>query len=239
MTAMLIKVCGVGGPAAERDVELLAAAGVDLVGLWHGVPGGHADLRRDELARVAAGARAHGLEPVLVTFGHDGAALARSARASGATWVQLHAYQLPRVVAELKRSLRGLDVRVMKVLHVRDQRCVDLRLADAYVRAGVDAFVLDVATAAGRVGSTGESIAPAVAARVADRLGRPFVLAGGIGAAASERHADLMLRPGFAGIDVDSGARDDDGRLQRGRIAAIVEAWRGAAPREERHVQLR
>ena len=174
-----------------------------------------------------------------MTFGRDAAALARAARDSGATWVQLHAYQLPHVVAELKQSLRGLGVKVMKVLHVRGQRCLDLRLADAYARAGVDAFALDVATADGSVGSTGESIAPAVAASVADRLSRPFFLAGGIDAASSERYGDLLRRPGFAGIDVDSAARDGEGRLQRGRIKAIDEAWRGAAPRGERRVGLR
>lgn len=230
---MLIKVCGIRGETAERDVAMLAGAGVDLVGLWHGVRGGRGDLPRAELVRIAAAARARGVEPVIVTFESDAAALARTVRESGVRWVQLHAYQLPKVVRELRASVRRLGVKLVKVLHVRGRRCVDLRLVAAYERAGVDAFVLDVAMPDGRVGSTGETIAPDVAAAVAGALSRPFLLAGGISAAASRRYEELTRRRGFAGIDVDTGARDAAGRLRAQRIQAIDRAWRGS------HVALR
>jgi len=225
---MKIKVCGVSGETAESDIELLGRAGVDAVGLWHGVPGGDADLSRAKLVRYAAMARANEVEPVIVTFESDAAALAHAVNDSGAKWVQLHAYQLPMVVQELKASVRRLGVKVVKVLHVRGRRCVDVRLVAAYERAGVDAFLLDVATPDGRVGSTGESIAPDVAAGVADHLSRPFYLAGGISATGSETYEELARHPGFAGIDVHTGARDAAGRLRARRIGAIDRAWRGA-----------
>jgi phosphoribosylanthranilate isomerase len=228
---MKIKVCGIAGETAERDIELLARARVDAVGLWHGVPGGDADLSRRELVRYAGVARAHEVEPVIVTFESDAAALGRAVGESGARWVQLHAYQLPRVVHELKTSVRRLGVNVVKVLHVRDNRCVDLRLVAAYERAGVDAFLLDVATHDGRVGSTGESIPPDVTADLAGHLSRPFYLAGGLSATERGSYEELTRHPGFAGIDVHTGARDAVGRLRAQRIDAIDQAWRGVRVR--------
>jgi phosphoribosylanthranilate isomerase len=234
---MLLKVCGVWGAGAERDLETLATAGVDLVGLWHGVPGGEADLTTPELVRLAAVARDYALEPVVVTFDSDVARLADAVRRSRARWVQLHAYQLPGVVRDLKAAVRRPRVTVVKVLHVRGGRCVDLRLTRAYERAGVDAFMLDAATDDGRVGSTGESIPPEVAADIASRLSRPFLLAGGIDAAGRWAYRDLARHEGFVGIDVSTGARDERGRLRLRRIETINRAWRGGVG-EERDVVL-
>ena len=58
-------------------------------------------------------------------------------------YVQLHAYQLPKVVQALRRPGRH----IVKVLHVRGARCVEERLIGAYERAGVDTFLLDVTAA--------------------------------------------------------------------------------------------
>lgn len=221
---MKIKVCGVPVRTAERDIDLLARTGIDAVGLWHGVPATEADLSLDALMRFAGLAHAGDVEPVIVTFAGDAAALARAAEASGAKWVQLHAYQLPSVVRDLKSSA---DVRVVKVLHIRGDRCLDLRLVGAYERAGVDAFLLDVASRDGRVGSTGEAIPADVAASVVEHLSRPFYLAGGLSANASDAYEELRWHAGFAGIDVSTAARDAAGRLEARRIEAIEEAWRG------------
>ena len=224
---MLIKVCGVHGPSAEHDLDTLAAAGVDLVGLWHGVPGGEADLRGAALVRLAAAAREREVEPVMVTFENDAASMARALVTSGVTWLQLHAFQLPRVVTELRAALRHTRVTIVKVLHVRDGRCLDARLAAAYERAGVDAFLLDASTGDGRVGSTGVPIAPDAAAAVASRLDRPFLLAGGLTARSRPEYEELTCLDGFVGVDVSTGARDRHGRLNARRIEAMARTWRG------------
>lgn len=229
---MLLKVCGVRGERSHQDIEMLAAGHVDLVGLWHGVPGGEAELSRNELVHLARVARDHGLEPVLVTFDNDAAALADIVATSGVSWVQLHAFQLPSVARDLRQLLHQTHLTIVKVLHVRGDRCIDLRMAREYERTGVDAFLLDVATADGRVGSTGEAISPEVAAHVAATLNRPFFLAGGLGPGSWWRYRFLTYRPGFVGIDVSTSARDADGRLGLGRIQAINHAWRGHATRE-------
>jgi phosphoribosylanthranilate isomerase len=221
---MLLKVCGVCGESAGRDIEMLAAAEVDLVGLWHGVRGGAAELSMGELVRLAAAAREKGVEPVLVTLEHEVSALAAVLRTSKMTWIQLHAYQLPSVVERLKVSLRH-RVTIVKVLHVRGDRCVDLPLVRDYERAGADAFLLDVTNRDGQVGSTGESIPLPVASSVAGQLNRPFLLAGGISATSRWKYRELMGRARFAGVDVSTAARGADGRLCSRRIETIRRAW--------------
>jgi phosphoribosylanthranilate isomerase len=224
---MKIKVCGVTGETAEHDIGMLARTGIDAVGLWHGVPRTEADLSLAQLARFTGVAHAHDVEPVIVTFENDATALARAVDESGAKWVQLHAYQLPKVVKQLKASVGRPDVNIVKVLHLRGRRCLDQRLVGAYERAGVDAFLLDVTSRDGRVGSTGESIPPDGAARVVEGLSSPFYLAGGLSATGNESYDALACHPGFAGIDVSTAARDAAGRLRAGRIEAIDQAWRG------------
>jgi phosphoribosylanthranilate isomerase len=219
---MLLKVCGV---SAERDLAMLAAAGVDLVGLWYGVPGGEAELSAGELVRLAAAARESGLEPILVTLTRDPSVLACALRTSGVTGVQLHGYQLPHVVRALKASLWRTGATVVKTLHIRRNRCVELGLVRAYERAEVDAFLLDTTGHDGRLGSTGEPIAPAMLSVVAGQLDRPFFLAGGISATRRRIQPELMRLGGFAGVDVSTAARDRDGRLSRRRVQAIRRAW--------------
>ena len=80
-------------------------------------------------------------------------------------------------------------------------------LLASYEKAGVDVFLFDVVSDDGRVGSTGQAIDPAVVAPLADKLNRPFLLAGGISAINRDDYAALAAHPRFLGIDVDTNAR--------------------------------
>lgn len=232
---MLLKVCGVHGAGAADDVRLLARTGVDLLGLWHGVPEARAELSLGELTRLAAVTRATGtVEPVLVTLEHDSTAIARVLASAGIRWVQLHAYQLPAMIARLTARLPG-EVTIVKALHVTDRRCVEARLIGAYEEAGVDVFLIDAASA-DRVGSTGRQVPPDVALGIAAELRRPFMLAGGISAPSRPRYASLVRREGFLGVDVCSGAWTRAGRLRAANVAAIREAW-GEEPAPERRAR--
>ncbi|PRH79211.1 N-(5'-phosphoribosyl)anthranilate isomerase [Streptomyces solincola] len=228
--APVLKVCGATAP---HDIEVLAAAGADHVGLWHGVPGGRADLTGPGLAALAAAARATGaLEPVLVTFLADPDALADAARRSGVTHLQLHAYQRPDMVRALRAALP--DAVLIKVLHLApDGGCVERPLIKAYARAGADLFLFDAATGDGRVGSTGVRLAGRQVTALADRCPLPFWLAGGLDPASSADYADVAAHPGFRGIDVDTAARDAAGRFTPDAVADLARAWgtaRHAAP---------
>lgn len=231
---MQLKICGI---TQGREVELLDALAVDFVGLWHGVPGGHAELSLPACARLAAAARATGsLQPVLVTLLSDVDALERAVVRTGVPYVQLHGYQPPALVAALRRAVPS-TTRIIKALHVRGRRCLEAPLIGAYEKAGVDVFLLDAVDAHGRVGSTGQTVDGDVALSVAQRLARPFLLAGGISPESRRERAACAQHPRCLGIDVDSNARGHDGALDRERIEAISRAWRARADEEQAHAE--
>lgn len=224
----LLKVCGA---TDRRSVDLLALAGVDLVGLWYGIAHGDHDLDGDRLVALATHLREHaGPEPVVVTFRSDVDDLVRALDRSTADWLQLHAYQHPRVVEAIKS--RRPDAFVLKVLHVDGRDCVERRLIGAYERAGVDAFLFDRVDAGGRVGSTGQVIDVDAVESLADTTERPFLVAGGVSPDNRDRFAGLYGHPRFAGIDVDTSARDHRGTFDLRAVGRLVETWgtRAAPP---------
>lgn len=223
-----MKVCGIGTTA---ELDLLAAQRVDFVGLWWGVPGGPHDLDRDAWSALAHAAAATGvLAPVLVTFAKDPEQLRATFETAPVEWVQLHGYPTPGTVRKVKALGAGADdVKVIKVLHIRGGDCVEASLIASYEKAGVDVFLFDVVTEDGRVGSTGQALDAAVVAPLADRLTRPFLLAGGISDANRADYESLTKHPLFLGIDVDTNARDAGGAISSERVAAIARVWRGDA----------
>ncbi|OLF06633.1 hypothetical protein BLA60_30660 [Actinophytocola xinjiangensis] len=225
----LLKVCGATSTA---DVALLTGHGADLVGLWHGIPGGRAELSLPAAVELAAATRAAGAEPILVTFSKDVAVLRAVLAETGIRWVQLHAYQLPATVAGLHAALPGA-LTVVKVLHLRGGTFLERPLVAAYERAGTDLFLLDTLTDDGQVGSTGQALDAGDALAVADRLDRPFLLAGGLSATNRGDYDAVVAHRHYAGIDVDTSARDDAGRFAAGAVGAIAAAWHTARYRKE------
>jgi phosphoribosylanthranilate isomerase len=219
-----VKVCGIVEPA---EVDVLAALHIDFVGLWWAVPGGPHDLDRDRWRARAGEVAARGLTPVLVTFTKDAEQLRETLEGSPVRWVQLHGYPTPGAVRKVKAIAVGGDpVKVIKVLHVRGGECVEASLIGSYEKAGVDVFLFDVVTEDGRVGSTGQALDAAVVAPLADRLNRPFLLAGGISDTNRADYESLAAHPLFLGVDVDTNARDTDGRISAERVAAIARVWK-------------
>jgi phosphoribosylanthranilate isomerase len=217
-----VKVCGIRD---RSEIDLLARRQVDFVGLWHGVPGGPADLPLETWQRlVEAAAETGRLAPVLVTFFKEIDEIRRTLDGSPARWVQLHGYPTPSFVRAVKEI--APDVRVIKVLHIRGGKCIEERMIGAYEKAGVDVFLFDAVADDGRVGSTGQTLDPELVASLAEQLTRPFLLAGGISAENRERFAALSAHPLFLGIDVDTNARGSDGKVDEEKVAAICRAWK-------------
>ncbi|WNF28379.1 N-(5'-phosphoribosyl)anthranilate isomerase [Streptomyces sp. C11-1] len=232
---MLLKVCGA---TSREEIALVGAAGADLIGLWHGVPGGPADLPFGRFADLAEACRTVEVpaarpapEPMLVTFLRDPAAIVDAARAAGVRWLQLHGYQPPAVVAAIKRGRP--EATVVKVLHVNGDTCAERPLLASYERAGTDLFLFDATSAQGRVGSTGLSLDPDVVIDLAEAVTRPFLLAGGISAANRPRYEKAASHPRFAGIDVDTAARNGTGAFCAESIGGIRHAWRAVPEVEE------
>ncbi|MGH2733396.1 MAG: phosphoribosylanthranilate isomerase [Actinomycetota bacterium] len=220
---MRIKICGATSPA---DIQLLAGLGIDFVGLWYGIPGGHAELPLDKLEQLAAQANAtEQPQPVLVTFLNEVEALRDGVLCSGVHWVQLHGYQPPSVVRALKVAVPE-EVKVVKVLHVSGHDCVERMLIRSYERAGVDIFLLDAVAEDGRVGSTGQRLDPRIVPELIEQMTRPCFLGGGVSAESCRDHRMLLRHPRFFGIDVDTGARGPDGKFCVDRIAGIGRTWK-------------
>jgi phosphoribosylanthranilate isomerase len=223
-----VKVCGITEPA---ELDVLAARAVDFVGLWYGVPGGPAELPLSDWRQLAAAAaETEHLAPVMVTFLKDIDAMREALEGSHVCWVQLHGYQMPGLVRAVKEI--APDIRVLKVLHVRGGDCVEAPLIASYEKAGVDLFLFDAVAEDGRVGSTGETLDPAVVASLAERISRPFLLAGGLSADNRSDYQELTTHPRFLGIDVDTNARGPDGKVSAERVEAILRAWRAEDPRD-------
>ena len=224
-----VKVCGI---VTRAEIDLLAAQGVDFVGLWWGVPGGPHDLERTQWRELAeAAAATEGMTPVLVTFAKDAEQLRETLEGAPVRWVQLHGYPTPGTIRKIKAI--APDVRVIKVLHIKGGECVEAPLLASYEKAGVDVFLFDVVSDDGRVGSTGQAIDPAVVAPLADKLTRPFLLAGGISAANRGDYEALVAHPRFLGIDVDTNARTADGKISSDNVEAISRVWKDRAARSE------
>ncbi|MFJ9444411.1 N-(5'-phosphoribosyl)anthranilate isomerase [Kitasatospora sp. NPDC101235] len=215
-----LKVCGA---RTRADLTLLADTGPTLVGLWHGIPDGPADLEADRLADLAATAIRLGLEPVLVTFLDDAPTLAALARATGIRWIQLHAYQSPTLVTELREHLPYAVL--VKVLHLSRGRCLERAFTGAFERAGCDLFLLDTVTDDGRVGSTGQPLDPAHVHALLPRLTIPFLLAGGLNTTNRDTYRTITDHPLYAGADIDSAARDRTGRFTHEAVTALTRAW--------------
>ncbi|MDG4762663.1 hypothetical protein O7632_00805 [Solwaraspora sp. WMMD406] len=225
---VLLKVCGA---TSRNDVALLAAAGADLIGLWHGIPDGHADLSLGRFTALARACRAEpgtpvrpAPEPMLVTFLRDPTAVLGAARAGDVRWLQLHGYQPPGMVAAIKRAWP--EATVVKVLHVTGDVCAERLLLASYERAGTDVFLFDATGTGGRVGSTGLSLDPDVVIDLAEATTRPFLLAGGISAATRERYEKVAAHPRFAGVDVDTAARDVTGAFCADSVSGLRRHWR-------------
>ena len=137
--------------------------------------------------------------------------------------VQLHGYQTPGLVRKVKEI--SPDVRVLKVLHVREGECVESRLIAGYEKAGVDVFLFDAVSADGRIGSTGETLDAGLVATLAEDLERPFLLAGGISAENRDDYDAVVADRRFLGIDVDTNARGADGKIAAENVEAICRAW--------------
>ena len=213
----LVKICGV---TREAELEAMAPLGIDFVGLSQ-LPGEPVDLA-PEAARRLAQACPRALKPWLVTVTRDGAKLDAQVAAVRPAAVQLAGFTQPSHVAALRRAWPELAI--VQVVHARNGKIMEEAQLSAYAEAGVDMFLLD-RVGDGRVGSTGQTLDDATLTAFRGlRPPRPWLIAGGIGAA--EVRGRLLVS-GAAGIDVFSSVRDGEG-IDGARVAALVAAARGA-----------
>jgi len=213
------------GSRDEADVELLAEAGVDAIGLITEVrqtlP---CNLSRTEARKLAA--RVPPLvSAVLILTAEQVDEVCRLVEYVCPDAVQLHGFNRPEEVALLRKKL---PVRIIKTLHFQRERLVGgsdpEHWALSYLHAGADAILLD-SFHEGKVGSTGQAVDFRVARRLRDAVRpRPLILAGGLN---SENVAEAIQRVRPFAVDVFTGVTSA-GRLDPQKVNRFMGAVRRA-----------
>jgi phosphoribosylanthranilate isomerase len=200
-------------------------AGASAVGLVSRMPSGPGVIDDDAIAAIAA-AVPPGVDTFLLTSLTDPDAIAEQQRAAGTSAVQLVDELSPGDRRLLRAALPG--VRIVQVVHVEGEESI---AAAERAAEGSHAVLLDSgnpAAAIPELGGTGRRHDWVVSARIRERLDVPVYLAGGI-TPANVGEALAVVRP-FA-VDVCSGLRDKEFKLDRGKLADFAQAidWAGQA----------
>jgi phosphoribosylanthranilate isomerase len=208
------------GSVAEMATAV--AAGADAVGLVAEMPSG-AGIIADELAAEIARATPPPVASFLLTQRADAEAIAEHLSSVGATALQLVRHIEPGEYPRLRRLLPG--VKIVQVVHVEDEHAI--AVAKAYA-ALADALLLDSGrpgAAVAELGGTGRTHDWTVSRRIVEAVAVPVFLAGGLN---PDNVAAAIAAVWPYGVDVCSGLRGKDGRLDGETLGRFVRAVRGA-----------
>ncbi|MGH1458970.1 MAG: phosphoribosylanthranilate isomerase [Paracoccaceae bacterium] len=209
-----VKICGLKTPA---DVEAVAEAGAAYAGFvfFEKSPRHVSVVQAHDLALLAP----VGLAKVALVVDADDAALDRITGEVALDMLQLHGYESPERVAQIKDRY-GLPV--MKAVGVADAS--DLPLIDLYARVA-DQLLIDAKPPKGAALPGGNGLAFDWTLVQRKYWTRPWMLAGGLHAG---NVAEAIARTGTRQVDVSSGVESAPGVKDAGKIRAFVEAARGA-----------
>lgn len=211
---MRFKICCIAG---IDEAELALAHGASALGLVSRMPSGPGVIDDATIRAVARWAPA-GVRTFLLTSRTDPLAIAAQVREAGVNTVQLVDALAPGAHALLRAALP--DVRIVQVIHVRDEGSVAEALL---VAPGVDELLLDSGNpdaAVRELGGTGRVHDWSLSRRIVRESGVPVWLAGGLRAENARAAVDAV---GPHGLDVCSGVRSE-GRLSADRLAAFAHA---------------
>jgi tryptophan synthase alpha chain len=212
---MKIKVCGL---TSAEEIRAMDDLGVHHGGLWCRVPQGRYNLSEEAFRRLA-NIQTERLALVWVTFESTFVSIQSMLHGTSIQAVQLHGFQLPSLIAEIRKKLNG-TVKIFKVLHVRDGRCLEEGLIQRYLEAGADYFVIDTFLSKDKLGSTGIPIdigflndfIPSMIDR------HRAIIAGGIGAHNIRQVYDWVAP---YGVDMDSAVHTS-GRIDKHKVRAVI-----------------
>jgi phosphoribosylanthranilate isomerase len=213
--SVIVKICGL---ATEAGLDAALAYSADTVGfVFFDESPRHVSL---ELGANLGRRAARRTCKVLVTVDAGDALLAAAIKALDPGLLQLHGCESPERVAAV-RARFGLPV--MKAIGIGDAG----DLATVPVFDGVADFLLFDARpplATGRPGGGGISFNWSLLGMIETK--KPWLLAGGLDAG---NVAAALAQTGAPGVDVSSGVENAPGVKDRTKIAAFIEAVRGAA----------
>ena len=221
MVMVKIMLCG---SREAADIRMLAQEGVDAVGLITEVKQELPCRLSLEEARHLCGLIPPPLLGVLILTEERVAEICRMVETVLPDAVQLHGFNTPEDVAELRRRLK---IKIIKTIHFRDGKIASREgspeeAALEYLRAGADAILLDTCDE-GRYGSTGRVFPWDTARRIRDAVHpAPVILAGGLHAG-NVAEACRQVRP--YGVDAFT-AVTAEGKLERAKVREFVSAVR-------------
>jgi phosphoribosylanthranilate isomerase len=215
-----VQVAGVHDAAEAR---MLAAAGVEWVGIPLRLPVNREDTTDEQAAAIVRECAGLGVEFVLITYLRQAAEIAELALRLGVYRVQIHGPIDAGGLLALRLALPG--VVVIKSLVIRPGEGTGVVLRELGLLAPhVDAFITDTYNpATGASGATGLTHDWAVSRMVVGTSPRPVILAGGL-TPVNVREAILTVQP--AGVDSHTGVEGPDGRKDPERVRAFVAAAR-------------
>ena len=209
-----VKVCCI-----QSEAELLLAyeAGVRFAGLVGPMPSGPGTISEEAITRIAAQAPPD-MTTVLLTSREDASGIVAHVLETGAKAVQMVRPLSPEVRLGVRRSLG--ETTILQVVHVEGPDSVEVARAAA---VGADYLLLDSGrprAAVAELGGTGRTHDWGLSARIAEVAPVPVFLAGGLG---PENVSDAVEAVRPYGVDVCSGLRTPDGRLDPERLRDFME----------------
>lgn len=205
--SVFVKICGITSVA---DAQVAAAAGADAVGFMFYEPSPR--FIDFETARLISDSLPPAVARVGVFVNPAADLVHQAIRVCGLTMLQFHGEEPPEFCA-------GFSRKTIKAFRIRDYET--LQACPAYA---TDLWLLDAFTP-GSHGGTGARFDWDIA-RAAHRLGRPFLLAGGL---TPENVGSAVYRVQPFGVDVSSGVELALRRKDPQKVREFVRAARAAA----------
>ena len=208
-----IKICCI------QDVEeakLAVRFGADAIGLVSAMPSGLGPIPEEKIAEIARTVPA-GVATFLLTSKQDSAGIIAQQKRCGTNTLQLCDQVSVEELKAIRVALPGIVL--VQVIHVAGPESVAEALAAA---PHVNALLLDSGNqrlAVKELGGTGRTHDWSVSREIRDRAGVPVFLAGGL---TPENIADAITTVEPFGVDVCSGIRTPDSKLDRQKLAAFV-----------------
>lgn len=217
-----IKICCI---STEEEIELALAEGASVLGFVGESPPGRGRLSDQAIAELIPAVR--GRVPAwLLTVHTDLPALVAQVERTRPDGLQICDRVPPELLAALRARFPSLEL--IQVVHVSGPAAI---AHAAEVEPSVDALLLDSGTPQGqerKLGGTGETHDWSISRRIVQQSAVPVWLAGGL---RPDNVARAISEVGPAGVDLCSGVRDSDYRLDSARLRSFIHsALKAAGP---------
>ena len=210
-----IKICGIKN---SSEIKLLDDFGVSYSGLWYGIPKGPHNLTLKQLIDLSS-IPTQNTQHLLVTMKQDIAFLGEAIEKSDVCGIQFHGFQSPAFIKKIKSTF-GDSLKIFKVLHIKDEKCVEEPFIDRYLESGTDILILDSYQDKEKVGSTGIRIKDTFIEQFLSQrsLRGSVMIAGGMD---ESNINSTCIKHHPYGIDIDSAARIK-GNISENKIRQIM-----------------